>query len=177
MTRPVYAWHFLANDRRLRYGTRQKVRTGVTIRIEQTPRLCYVGLHGSRLPLDALQYAPGEIVCRVRIGGIIVEDGDKLAGQTRTVMWMADADKTLREFACWVADQALDAAERNGLPVSAASREAVSVARLRIKGKATEEELAAARSAAWSAAWSAADAAARSAYNRKLTAMLTSLHR
>ena len=69
--------------------------------------------------------------------------------------------KTLRLFACQVAENAL-----NTLPpdkVDSRSREAIRVSRLFADGLATREELAAEWSEAWSAAYSAAESAAYSA--------------
>lgn len=56
------------------------------------------GLHASLHPLDALQYAPGEILCRVEMGGDIVYGDDKLVATERTVIAMGDATEMLRKF-------------------------------------------------------------------------------
>ena len=120
--------------------------------------LCERGFHASRRAINALTYAPGAIVCRVRCSGEIVEDGDKIACSERTVLWMADATRVLRLFACDVAEDALLAERKRGREPHADSWRAIEVARRWADGKATEAE----RSAAWSAA-SAAESAARSA--------------
>ena len=68
----------------------------------------------------------------------------------------------LRLFACDCAEQALPTYEKD-YPDDKRPRKAVETARLFAEGKATQEELAAARDAARYAAWAAAAAAARDA--------------
>jgi len=72
-------------------------------------------------------------------------------------------ERELRLIACWCAEQALKRERAAGREPAAASWNAVRVARRHADGKATNEELAAARTAAWAAAWDAAGAAARDA--------------
>ena len=73
----------------------------------------------------------------------------------------------LRQFACDCASRALHRERKAGREPDERSRAAIRVARRFARGKATQEELAAARSAAWSAArsaaWSAGGSAAWSA--------------
>ena len=160
-------WHFLPSDRRLRYGTREEVEVGKTIHVECEPVLCKRGLHASVRAIDALEYAPGPIICRVTLGGKTVEGHDKVVAQERTVVWMADATNTLHEFACRCAEQALKTAKVD----DQRCWNAIEVKRRWMKGEATDEELAAARAAArdaeldaaWAAAWAAASAAASAA--------------
>jgi hypothetical protein len=151
----ILAWHFLSDDRCLRFGGRKKVSAGQIVRVKGPPVLCEHGLHGSRRAIDALGYAPGSIVCRVRIGGDIVRGTDKLAGTARTILAMADATAVLHEFACWCAERALKSANVND-PVFLA---AIETKRRWMRGAATAADLEAARSAAWSAAWTARSAA------------------
>jgi len=92
------AWHFLRKDRCLGYGDNREVIAGETYTVDGPSELCVRGLHGSKRPLDALKYAPGPVVCRVEIGGDVVEGDDKMAGTTREVLWMYDATEVLREF-------------------------------------------------------------------------------
>jgi hypothetical protein len=88
--------------------------------------------------LDALQRSPGTIICRIDSSG--------------TVLAVADATKTLHEFACWSAEQALLQAGHEPDPRSWA---AIEIKRKWLKGEATDEELDAARDAAWDAEWEA----------------------
>ena len=191
---PLLAWHFLPEDRRLRFGGRTLVEPGQTLTVEPPLELCSRGLHASVRPIDALSYAPGPILCRVALSGEIIHDGDKVCAQHRTVLWMADATRTLHLFACDEAERALRATEID----DSRCFDAIATKRRWIDGKATGEELAAARAAAWAAAsaaawdaawaaasaaasaaaraaasaaaWAAARAAAREAQNERLTA-------
>lgn len=181
-------WHFLPEDGRL-WGNgnlseseRAKVEAGVTYRIEGEPVLCARGLHAAKRAIDALAYAPdteGLVVCRVRLGGTIVEGDNKACASERTVLWMADATRALHEFALWCAEGALKEAN----VTDERSWEMLEVKRRWLDGQATDDELAAAEHAAraaagdaawnaawnaawdavWAAAWAAARAAARAA--------------
>ncbi len=113
--------------------------------------------------LDALRYARGTTICRTDPSG--------------KVLAVADATKTLHEFACWCAEQALLQA---GHELDPRSWVALEVKRKWLKGEVTDEELALARDAAWIAAglvastvitnaawaaWAAACAAARATWD------------
>ena len=148
-------WHFLPDDGKLDNGDGREVVVGETLRVEGTPVLCQHGLHASERIIDALHYAPGALVCRIKLGGEIVEGDDKVVAQERTVLWMYDATRVLHEFALWCAEEALKLVDKP----DPRSLEALRIKRLWLDGKATDEELAAARDAAWDAAWSAWDAA------------------
>ena len=65
--------------------------------------MCISGLHASRHIIDALIYAPGQTVCRVRCGGRVVESEDKLICTERTILWRLDATDILRATARRVA--------------------------------------------------------------------------
>ena len=89
-------WHFLPQDGRL-YGLGQLpeskrvlVEAGQTYHVELPLVLCEHGLHASKRALDALQYAPGPIICRVRLAGDILEDTDKACATERLVLWMVE---------------------------------------------------------------------------------------
>lgn len=134
----VRAYHFVG--KRLRDG-RPVPKDGVKLFFHGKPILCEQGLHASRHPFDALNYAPGQILCLVDIGGQIVEDEDKLVGTERTIIRRIDATKLLRYFARMQAVSALDHWEDNPPDV---------VLDWLMTGDVSL------RSAAWSAAWSAA---------------------
>ena len=71
---------------------------------------CERGLHASRDPFDALNYAPGVLLHRVEIDGAFVEHGtppDKLCAQRRRILATIDATALLREFSRWCALQAI----------------------------------------------------------------------
>ncbi len=159
----IKAWHFVGEDRMLRDGS-LKVEPGYIYSIgdDEQVELCNVGVHGSELALDALQYAHGPIVCRVQIWGDVEYGYDKLAGRHREVLWMADATKTLRLFACWCVRETPLADGRKvwDLLTDERSRNVVEVVERFVAGNATQEELDAARGAAWGAARGAARDAA-----------------
>jgi len=186
MNTEIEAWHFLPSDRRLMYEPHTFVYPGVTLKTEQPPVLCECGFHASRRLIDALYYAPGPMLCRVKIGGKIIEDYDKLVGTERTVLWMANADEMLFQFAQfqalsiidkWDAPEVVKQFLKTGNPLlrsaawSAASSAiestawsaAWNAARSAARSAARITAWSAADSAAWSAAWSAAESAASSA--------------
>jgi hypothetical protein len=127
---------------------------------------CSYGLRGALNVLDALSYAPGPVVCRVRFGGRIVEDDDQLVASRRTVLGMADATDELRAFACWCVRETPIADGRKVwdlLMDDERSRAAVRIAERYVRGEATNEDLVAALDSAEAAAWDAAKAVTRAA--------------
>lgn len=159
-TRTYTGWHFVTEDRRERFGDRRLIEAGQTYTVEPPIALCARGLHASKRALDVLAYAPGPIVCRVRLSGQIVLDTDKAVATKRTVLQMADATRTLHEFAIWCAEQSLLAERKAGREPDPRSWKAIEVKRLWLDGKATDRQLRAAWEAAWETAWEAAWAAA-----------------
>ena len=62
--------------------------------------MCQSGLHASRHPYDALQYAPGPILCKVEVADICEEaENDKLVCRRRRIIQRGDATEMLRSFA------------------------------------------------------------------------------
>ena len=163
MDKRITCWHWLAEDKRLRWGTKEKVRVGRTYTAEGSLVMCKNGMHGSRRLLDALQYAPGTVLCRVQIWGGVQEQSDKLVGRNRKVLAMVDATKMLHEAACHFAEEALTVAKVTDVRCW----NAIEIKRAWIKGNATDAELAAAGDAAWAAARDAAGDAARDAARKK----------
>ena len=151
-------WHFLPKSRRLQYGDGREVVAGETLRVEGTPVLYEHGLHASARAIDALIRRPGPIACLVTLGGEVVHDADKSAGQERTCLWMIDATHLLREFACEVAWVALLREREAGREPYPRSWAAIKVTRRFLRGEASEAE----RKAAWTAALAAADDADKS---------------
>jgi hypothetical protein len=188
----ILAWHFVAESRTLGYDANSlAVEPGFIYSIgkNETPEPCECGMHGSRRAIDALQFAPGPIICRVRIWGDVEEQDDKLVGRHREVLWMADATESLHRMACWsVRNTPLpDGRKVWDLITDQRSKRAVEVKESWLEGKATDAELAAAwdaawaaardaaRDAAWAAAWDAAWAAAWAAQNTELERLLAAL--
>ena len=156
----ITAWHFSGHT--LRDGSpipkvgKPLVYTGEVV-------ICRSGLHASRDPYDALNYAPGPILHRVECSDIVKEQGDKFVCRRRTILQSIDATEGLRYFArtqalsvvhLWNApDVVLDYLMTGDEHLRAAAWDATRDA----AWSATRD---AARDAAWSAAWSAAKDAA-----------------
>lgn len=62
-------------------------------------KMCESGLHASRDPFDALQYAPGPFLHKVECDGIVEEQSDKLVCTRRKIIASFDATEMLRYFA------------------------------------------------------------------------------
>lgn len=160
----VLAWHFVGETKRLGYDDGREVKVGETLSYngDSPPECCYGGMHGSVSALDALNYAPGPILCRVEISGDIDEGGDKLCGRHRKVIAMADATDMLRAFArrC-----ALDVAHLWDMPDVVRKYLETGAEPLRdaAYAAASDAAYAAARAAASDAAMDAARDAARDA--------------
>ena len=191
----MLGWYFAADDRKLRYGDGRLVRKGATHKVDVEPELCERGLHASKRIIDALQYAPGSVICRVKLGGKVVHGDDKSCATERTYLAVIDGEKLLREFArkcalkvihLWDAprvvkdyletgDESLRAAARDAAWAAArdAARDAAWAAARDAAGAAARAATrAAARDAAWAAARAAAWAAARDAQNKMLEQMV-----
>ncbi len=156
----IKAWHFLQDDRRLRWGTKEVVEVGQTYSCDGAIALCENGMHGSERIIDALKYAPGAMCCRVEICGEIVSEQDKLVGRNRKVLSMCDITNVLHEFACVCAEHAM---KRYG-DGDARSFAAIEAKRRWLKGEIADEEMDAAGAAAGAAAWAAGAAAGAAAW-------------
>jgi len=94
------AWYFSNGDRRLRNGDGREIRIGETHAVSGDIELCSHGLHASKKVIDAIYYAPGNIVYRVEMWGKVEEGGDKVVAQKRTYLSGGiDVSETLRKFA------------------------------------------------------------------------------
>ncbi|MFA4944930.1 MAG: hypothetical protein WC789_09550 [Lentisphaeria bacterium] len=194
MTKTIHAWHFMADhdDKPVLRDGRPCPAKGVTLRHYGALGMCSAGYHASRRAIDALGYAPGPWVARVRLGGKTIEDANKVCAETRTVIaGPIDATAILREFAAACAYRAL---ERHGGGLTEDQRDACLwacdlAAAMAAGANIPDEERAAAgeaawaaraageaRAAAWEAAWAAAGAAAgeaaREGQNAELERML-----
>jgi hypothetical protein len=137
--------------------------------------MCESGLHASRDPFDALQYAPGGTLCLVDVDGDVSEQSGKLAGRRRRIVARIDADALLWQFArqcatnvlhLWDAPDVVRAYLQTGNEeLRAAARDAGDArAAWAAQAAAWAAQAAAwaARDAAW-AAWAAAHRAAQAA--------------
>ena len=187
------AWHFTGDT--LRDGSPIPV-IGHTLVFSGEIEMCHSGYHWSRTPWQALEFAPGNLLHKVQVGGKIIEDTNKGVSSERTILATIDATQLLRRFA---ADQALsfahlwpmpdvmreylvdlDEAKRSAARSAARSAESAAESAARraawsaAGSAASAAWSAAARAAAWDAAWDAASAAAWDAaatdFNRRVFA-------
>ena len=158
----ITGWYFAPHDNRLGYGDGREITVGITHTVTGDIVPCKNGLHLSKNPLDAIQYASGPIVYKARGFGIVVPHGnpiDKYACSKRIYLAGGiDATETLRLFA---RQCALDVIHLWDAP---------DVVKQYLK--TGDEKI---RAAAWAAAWDAARAAARDAAREKQNARLKKL--
>ena len=102
-------WHFLSNDYRLRYDDHRLVKKKIWIQAKEcnNPVLCYKGMHASKRLFDALGFAPGSVLCRVKVRGKIKYASDKFVGMERFVVEMKNMDDIFEKFALWCYERAL----------------------------------------------------------------------
>lgn len=173
----LHAWHFVSDT--LRDG-RPIPPDGEWLRHEGKIKPCASGLHASIRLIDALQYAPGNTLCRVIVRRDIQHhDNDKIVGSERLILWRYDAEATLRQFArktalsvahLWdMPDIVRQYLETGDESIRAAARGA---ARAAACDAACDAAWDAARDAARGAAWAAAWAAVLSKFNDELEAMV-----
>jgi hypothetical protein len=167
----VIAYHFVGD--KLRDG-RPVPADGEWLTHGDDVVICQSGLHASKHPFDALQYAPGSTLCLVDCEDIVHEQNDKLVCRKRRIIARIDAEKVLREFACscalsvvhlWKSPPiVIQYLETQDESIRAAAEAAVrSAVRSAARAAVWDAAEAAARSAARSAAWDAAEAEARAA--------------
>ncbi|MHB1937026.1 MAG: DUF7666 domain-containing protein [Acidobacteriaceae bacterium] len=175
MSNRILAWHFLDDDGLDRNGN--EVEIGQTTSVKGPIVICKHSLHWSERLIDALKYAPGSTLCRVEGWGDVERERDTGCSRHRKVLAKANIAPILHEFACRVAEQALQDAgvkdkrswaaietKRRWLAGDASDDElAAAEGAAWLAGDATTKELAAARSAAWMAAWESRTAAAEAA--------------
>jgi hypothetical protein len=104
MTNETLAWHWVGD--KLRDG-RAIPADNVELRHDGRVSICETGLHASINVFDALQYAPGNTVCRVLCKDIVEQHNDKFVCRSRTILWRLDAEPVLREFTRKVASDVL----------------------------------------------------------------------
>jgi hypothetical protein len=169
------AWHFVGDT--LRDG-RPVPKDGVWLVHKGPVGICVSGLHASLDPFDALQYAPGPVLCQVEVDSIVTRQSDKLVCRRRRIIKRGDMTEMLRYFArmqalsvvhLWNApDVVLDYLMTGDEKIRAAAWDAAgaaagAAARAAARDAARDAAGDAARAAAWDAARDAARAAARDA--------------
>ena len=185
----LIGWHFSTG--KLGYGDGREIIIGKTHKVKGPLELCACGLHASERIIDALQYAHGPMVYKVRLHGKILRGDDKACATQRTYLAGFDATDILRLFArkcaldvihLWDApdvvkryletgDESLRAAAwaAAGAAAWAAARAAAGAAAGAVAWDAARAALLA---AAWDAARAAAWAAAWDAQNTRLLEMV-----
>ena len=90
----IYAWHFLPGDgTKYAYKFQPVKPDGVPFTVRGRIVPCSNGLHASTRLYDALGYAQGATLCRVKCEIDIVKQSDKLACRKRTILWRLDRDE------------------------------------------------------------------------------------
>ena len=159
------AWWFAASDV-LPRGDGRRVVIGERLRVDPPLVLCGRGLHWSRHPFDALQFAPGSLLYQVQPGGEIIEDSDKGCSTERTALAVRDATEMLRAFARAEARRVLhlwDAPEIVRRFLDTGDESIWAAARDAARAATWPTASALSRDATWAATWDAASAAARDA--------------
>ena len=144
------AYHFLYEGNKMRDG-RAAPADGRWLEVDGEIELCSWGLHASITPWDALQHAPGPILCVVELGGTIIKGTDKVVASRRKIIKRFDATEMLHYFARMQAIKVVDLWNAPDVVLD-----------FLMTGKNRDAAGAAAgatRTAAWAAAWAAAGAA------------------
>ena len=137
-----YGWHFLKEDRKLQFPPHTKVKAGQTLKHKsKLPiELCVRGLHASKTPRDALKYAPGSVLCYVRLSGQIIDSDDKSVATERTVLWVVDVSELLHRMAIWSAKQSFQVQKKLGNKIDPRSIAAVKAKEFWLTGKITDAD-------------------------------------
>lgn len=153
------AWHFVGDA--LRDG-RPVPPDGEWLEHEGEVVLCEAGLHASVDVWDALTYAPGPVLCRVEVDGVIVRGDDKLAASRRRILRRVDMTDALRTYARDEARRVMhlwDPPDVVREYLETGQEDIRVVARSAARDAAWHAARDAARATAWDAAWSAVRAA------------------
>ena len=151
-------WHFVGTT--LRDGS-PIPRNGKWLEFKGKIEMCERGLHFSKLPHQALQYAPGATLCLIEYGGEVIMGDDKGVCSKRKIITRMDATELLRFYARMQAVKVLEYWDTEPPEV---------VCDYLMTGD--ESIQAAAQVAAWDAAWVAARDAARVAANAEFDALV-----
>ena len=137
-------WHFVGDT--LRDGSPIPP-DGKWLTVEGELSICNRGLHLSRNPFDALQFAPGATLCLVEFKGVAEEQLDKLVCRSRKIIARMDATEL-----CWYF------ARMSALSVSHLWADGDDADDLVLGWLLTGDEsaLASARERAWASAWASA---------------------
>lgn len=137
MAESILAWHWLRDDRRLRFPPHELVEPGTIVHYEGPLEPGTSGLHGSVHALDALRYAPGFVVVRTEHSGQIVLGGDKLCSESRAALWLIDARLVVLSWLCDIGERSLLRERAAGREPDAVLDQVVTVLRRHINNDAT----------------------------------------
>jgi len=128
---------------------------GKWLTVDGDIRPCWNGLHLC-LPEQLVGWL-GPAIFEAETQGELVDADDKVVAAKARLVRRCDGwnDRTARLFAVDCAQRALNREKRAGRTPDKRSYDALKVARRFADGKASSEELAAARDVAWDAAWAA----------------------
>ena len=129
----ILAWHW-SDGLKCQYDARPIV-VGETLTYDgkEPIKLCNRGLHASLKILDALGYAPGNTISRVRLSGQIIKGDDKLVATKRTCLWAFDAKYVLISWAADCAERALLRERGEGREPDRTCFEAIEAARVFVR--------------------------------------------
>lgn len=163
------AWHFVGETLRDGHAVPPD---GVPLEHDAAVAICGAGLHASERILDALKYAPGDMICRVTCEGVVARHEDKLVCRRRTVDWRLAGEEVLRDFARRVA---LEVATLWDMPDPVRRFLETGGDNHRIAARAAAREASRAAAARGDVAAAAAGEAARAAAARTHAARATAL--
>ena len=172
----LIGWHFSTG--KLGYGDGREIIIGKTHKVKGPLELCACGLHASERIIDALQYAHGPMVYKVRLHGKILRGDDKACATQRTYLAGFDATDILRLFARKCALDVIhlwdapDVVKRYLETGDESLRDAAGDAAGAAAAWAAAGDAAAWAAAGAAAAWAAAWAAAGAAQNTRLLEMV-----
>lgn len=90
----VDGWHFIRSDMALGYEDGRIAKPGEVISVDGPTKLYRSGLHASKKIMHALGYAPGPVICRVRLSGDMKFDQDKMVGLNREILWYVSEEES-----------------------------------------------------------------------------------
>ena len=152
-------WHFVGST--LRDGTLIP-KDGVWLKHKGPLVMCKSGLHWSKEPFDALQYAPNATLCQIEARGDTLHDADKSVSQERRILRRMDATELLRYFARM---QALSVIHLYPNGTDNVVFDYLMTGDENLRAAAEDASWAASRAAAEDAAWAASGAAAWAEFN------------
>ncbi len=150
-------WHFVGE--KLRDGSPIPA-DGEWLTYSGKLEMCVSGLHFSKKPHQALQYAPGGTLCLIEYGGKVVMGDDKGICSRRKIIARMDATELLRFYARMQAVKVLEYWDTEPPEVVC---DFLMTGDESLRAAARDAAGDAARDAARAAAWDAARAAARAA--------------